>query len=247
MKIFLKVPKYLYSSFDENFDNLVNGLIDEIFYIFNLHFEQKSNEEKLQFSKILYEFKNDLNNTIIKSYLEDSKKQAASEKNKDYPPLYLRILFPILSPFYYILGTPTLKIFLGKIVNYFLDEININNFIYKNYFSELIFSLNKGIDDLDKIRNYFENLYNLDKFEDALFNILKNKNNEINENNINELKELFKKLFNKYSGSLLLMRLEDLFNSLRNSFDAKNNKNIKLKIDNVFMMLKEMTMRDKIE
>ena len=77
MKMFFKLPKYLYSSFEENNYNLVNDLIDEAFYIFTLHFEQISNVEKLQFSKKLYELKNKLNKNIIMSYLEDSKKQAA--------------------------------------------------------------------------------------------------------------------------------------------------------------------------
>ena len=62
---------------------------------------------------------------------------------------------------------------------------------------------------------------------------------------MNELKELFKKLLNKYSDPLHVFRLEDLFNSFRYYFDTENNKKIKLKIDNVFGMLKEMTIKNR--
>ena len=99
------------------------------------------------------------------SYLEDSKKQAASGENKKYSPLYLRILFPFLSPFYYILGTATLKIFSGKIIKGLFEEADINNILYKYYFSELIYNLNKAIDDLDKIKNFFEDHYILDNLK----------------------------------------------------------------------------------
>ena len=242
MKIFLKAPKYLYSFSEESLYELMNEFMDKIFYLFNYYLNQKSNVEKLQVLNKLYDIKNKINRELLSKMEEELEIKKTSDDFKNNVPLALKILFPILSPFYYIFGTPIIAGFSGKIINSLLQEMEIDNMLYETYFEELISNLNKAIDDLDVIRNNFEDNYILEKFESKLIKIIENENNEINSNDLNELKNIFTELLKKYENPLTKFRLKDLFDSFKNYFSSdKNLQDIaNKKLDAIYSTIEKM-------
>ena len=113
MKYFLKAPKYIYSFSEESIYELLNEFIEQMFYLFNFYLSQKSNVEKLKALNGLCDFKNDMNKKLLQKVGEERFQQEAEEINK-HIPLAVKIIFPILSPIYYIFGTPVIKIFSEK-------------------------------------------------------------------------------------------------------------------------------------
>ena len=76
-------------------------------------------------------------------------------------PTFLRFIFPILSPIYYLLGGPilaaTTNIWSNKLTEILIEGI-VNKAFYE-YFDILIVSFNKGIESLKEINENFENFY----------------------------------------------------------------------------------------
>ena len=104
-------------------------------------------------------------------------------------PLYIKVLFPFLSPFYYLLGFPIIKIFSGKIINDIIFK-GINeifyDFAYEYFYFMIVLGLNDGIEGLNKISKKFKNLYFSKKLENKLYQILfEEKNSIIDQNNFN--------------------------------------------------------------
>ena len=198
MNLFLKAPKYLYNFSKDSIFEIINELLDHFFYIFNCYLAQKSSVEKFQFVNmfVYQELKlkceeefNHFENNVIKP--EDV------EQFKNYIPWYAKIIFPVLSPFYYLLGTPIFKLFSGKITDYFMEEIakfNLDECIFEIYFEGLTIQLNKGIDGLNEIRKYFERYYDLKKLENEICQILSDEFKEITNKNLKELGKILDKL-----------------------------------------------------
>ena len=88
--------------------------------------------------------------------IENDKKM----KNFKFPK-FLRFIFPILSPIYYLLGgsilAVTTNIWSNKITDIMIEEIVNKNFY--EYFNILIASFNKGIEALKELSENFENFY----------------------------------------------------------------------------------------
>jgi len=243
MKFFLKAPKYIYSFSEESIKEIINEFVDQIFYLSNYYLNQKSKVEKLQALNRLYDIKNSMNKELFQEIEEEQFQSKAYEKIKNNIPLAVKIIFPFLSPIYYIIGTPIIKIFSGKIINFLLEQMEMDDMIYLVYFEELISNLNKGIDDLDDIRKHFQDIYNSDKFESELIRILENGNDEVSSNDLNELKNICNELLKYYKNPIVDLKLEVLFNALKNSCSSKENnlgmKNCK-KLDNIFSIIKNI-------
>lgn len=84
------------------------------------------------------------------------------EDFKNYKfPTFLRFIFPILSPIYYLLGGPilaaTTNIRSNKLTDILIKGM-VNGTFYE-YFDMLIVSFNKGIESLKEINENFENFY----------------------------------------------------------------------------------------
>lgn len=121
--------------------------------------------------------------------------------------------------------------------------MNIDDLLYETYFEELISNLNKAIEDLNVMKNKFEDEYILNKFEDELIKILERRNDQINSNDLNELIKIYKELLNKYEDPITKFKLMDLFDSLRNSMAPKDDKNLEAKINkqinDIFTIIKD--------
>ena len=183
MKIFLKGPKYIYNFSDEAIYEIFNEIMEHLFFLLNYFLSQRTNEEK-------YKILNCFPYEKFKIELIESSKNYENEIKNSVPsvPWYLKVLFPFISPFYYIIGTPIVKIFSGKITNYILKEmkIDIDDKIYQFFFEEIVLGLNNGIDGLNEISKKFKNYYFSKKIENKLYEILfVEKNSNIDSYNFN--------------------------------------------------------------
>ena len=238
MKLFLKAPKYIYNFSEESCYGLFNELMEHLCYLFDYYLNQKNNIEKLHVINRLQEIKNKINDQLFKGFEKDEIKEMSKEIKV---PLVAKIIFPILSPLYYIIGTPVLTIFVGKLTNRLLEELDVDDVIYQAYFEELIVNLNNAIDDLNKMKNHFEDKYTFDKFESTLIKILEDENSEVNSNYLNELQAIFDELLKKYDDPL--DKFKDLFNEIKKSFVFDYDEGIKKKkekkIETIFSKLDE--------
>ena len=242
MKLFLKAPKYAYSFSEDSAYGLINEFMDHLLYLFDYYLNQKNNVEKLHVVNRLHEIKNKINNELFKEgFKDDNEIKQMTEDVKTSIPLAVKIIFPILSPLYYLIGAPVFKLFTGKIIDSLLEELDVDDIIYQAYFEELVANLNIAIDDLDKIRIHFEDVYALNKFGDILKKIIEDNNDEINSNDLNELQKIFCSLLKKYEDPL--EKFKGLFNEMKNSFSFNNNETIQKKntkkINSIFMSLDE--------
>ncbi len=183
MKIFLKGPKYIYSFSEEAIYEIFNEIMEHLFFLLNYFLNQRTNEEK-------YKILNCFPYEKFKIELIESTKNFENEIKNSVPsaPWYLKVLFPFLSPFYYILGTPIVKIFSRKITNYVLKEmkIDIDDKINEFFFEEIVLGLNNGIDGLNEISKKFKNYYFSKKLENKLYQILfEEKNCNVDSYNFN--------------------------------------------------------------
>ena len=244
MKIFLKAPKYLYTLSEESCYEIINEFMEQVYYLFDYYLGQKSNVEKLQIFNNLHDLKNKINKGLFNHLEEELKLDKEKNELKNTIPLAAKIIFPFLSPIYYILGTPIIGYFSKKIIKSMLESMEIDDLLYQAYFNEIINNLNKAIDDLDIIRNNFEDNYILEKLREVLIKIIENENVEISSNDLNQFKGIFTELLNKYTNPIKQFYLNDLFDSLRNYFPTKNDKikenqiNKKLKV--LFSSIEEM-------
>lgn len=164
MKIFLRAPKYIYSFSEENIYEIMNILMEVMFSLGNCYLNHQNDVEKYQMLNILpfQEIKENLFSKSGLKGLEEEIKKMAEDINNSIP-WYVKTFFPILSPLYYTFGTILVKFFSEKIINYLLgDEFKPDTIIFDMYFKLLIEFLNKGIDGLEAISEYFAKLYELD-------------------------------------------------------------------------------------
>ena len=194
MKTFLKAPKYIYTFSDETVYELLNEMMDRAFYLFDYYLKQQNNMERLNTLNNYHNIKNIFSNKLT-GELEGIKEKGDEIKN--LIPTAVKILFPILSPLYYLFGTPLFKYISGKLVDELLEKMKIDDLIYEGYFEQLISNLNEGIDDLDKISKHFEEIYILDKFKAEILAILSDESGDIDSKDLNKLKKIFTELLNK--------------------------------------------------
>ena len=203
MQLFLTAPKYIYKFSEDSFFEIFNKILNHIFDLFNYYLNQQSNTEILgQLQVTLVTFLDrkqfiqmSLNGGKMKWMLNEIKEMSDEIKKKI--PWYAKVLFPVLSPFYYLLGTPIIKFYSIKLLNYFLDNIasesNLEDFIYEIYFGSIINNLNRGIESLDIIREKFEQHYIIIKVEKDILRIIEDENDNIN---LHEFTKIFTELIN---------------------------------------------------
>ena len=83
-----------------------------------------------------------------------------NSENDEKMPLSLRIIFPIISPIYYLLGTPILIIFVNKLSNklsdFIMERLDKDFLIY---FLFVMRTFDKAINNLKDISITFKNQY----------------------------------------------------------------------------------------
>ena len=156
-KIFLIAPKYIYLTKGIALTDLFYTFLNEIFYrlltIYKFSIDNESNYDVI------------IKRIIERDFgIEEVKKMEIDEKERDEvlkQPLFLKILFPIISPLYYLLGGSVLGFFINKIskkiADSFVEEVVDQNFYL--YFKRVIESFNKAIDSLEEISKNFEISY----------------------------------------------------------------------------------------
>ena len=163
-KYFLIAPKYLYKSLRDLLYLFFSDIIDFKLNVYKISIDEEYNSTDFV-NKMVEKFVIDkdclvdIGNSNISNY----KKVEKLEKKL---PLFIRIIFPILSPVYYFLGGPIFAIFINKISNNIVDFImeDVNKDFLK-YFYEIIISFNRAIDSLKIISENFKNIYNENKRE----------------------------------------------------------------------------------
>ena len=134
MTLFLRAPKYIYTFSEESYFEIMNEIIHHISFLLEYYIKQNSDKEILG---QLYSFpqkeviKTFFNEKIIKEMNEEAKKISKEINTKI--PWYAKVFFPVLSPFYYLIGTPIFKIYSIKLFNYFFDKIIDESQIEKFY------------------------------------------------------------------------------------------------------------------
>lgn len=154
-KLFLIAPKYLYSNAGEIFYECLEKTYEMIFNIYKVSIDTQSNSVNLMKTIIeesITSFDKGMEDkNIVKDiiYLEGEKL-----------PLFLRIIFPIASPIYYIIGSPLIAILRNKILKGIIVIVmkGIENEFY-NYFKRIVDSFNKAIDGLNEMSNNFKKIY----------------------------------------------------------------------------------------
>lgn len=175
-KYFLIAPKILYTLDEETVENFLIDIIERALHLYKYFIQQQNNMDKLRvFNSIT------ISEEKIKGFKQDLKKElpqffgeGIKETNKKIP-WYLKVLFPILSPIYYIIGTPVITIFSKKITKLIMNEIWPDTIKkgFSSYFIYIIDSFNKAINDLCLLKNKFKKIYLINKL------VLKLKEDEI--------------------------------------------------------------------
>ena len=156
-KLYLFAPKYLYSNVGEIIYDCVEKTYEMIFNIYKISVDTQSNSINLM--------KTILEASII--CFDDLDKLMKDKRIVDFEgeklPFFLRIIFPIASPIYYIIGSPLIAIFRNKILKGIIDIVmkTIENEFY-NYFKRIVYSFNKAIDGLNEMSNNFKKIYSND-------------------------------------------------------------------------------------
>lgn len=214
-------------------EEIFNESMDHFFYLFNYFLNQITNVEK---SHILNFFKYDM----FKKHVTDCRESFENKINNAVPSklLYIKLLFPILSPFYYTLGFPIIKIFSETIINNIIFNIifkdldkELNEFSYLYLKNFIVLGLNDGIEGLNKISKKFQNHYVSKKLENKLYEILfEEKNNIIEENNFNTFLD---DLLKTTTGNDILKFVNNFFKEneeFLSSNDDRNKKDMILKL-----------------
>ena len=207
MTLFLKAPKYIYTFSEESLFEILNELIDHFSFLLDYYLKQQSNKEilgKLNSFPQKELIKSFFSEENMKEITEEAKKLSKEIKTKI--PWYAKLFFPVLSPFYYLFGTPIVKFFSIKLFNYFFkefDESKIEDFIYELYFESIINDLNKGVEALDINREKFEQNYIIKNVEEVLLSIIVDKNDNID---LNEFTKIFTESINNNINPLNIFR-----------------------------------------
>ena len=157
MELYLKVPKYIYNSTKENEER--NKLMEQVFYLFNIYFNQKNNVEKLHYLNILRSYNNKIDKEFFELFKIGELFINNFKENWNNTSSEEKFMFPIMTPFYYTLGTPVMKIVSSSDISNLMNKKEIIDIMYKLYFKELIDGLNNAIDSLNSIGNLFEDYY----------------------------------------------------------------------------------------
>ena len=191
MTLFLKAPKYIYTFSEESLYEIINEIMKHFSFLLDYYLKQHSNKEILGKLYSLPQkelFKSFINEEIMKEMTEKTKE--ASNEIKTKIPWYAKVLFPILSPFYYLIGTPIFKFYSIKLFNYFFDknESKIEDYFYEIYFKSIIKDLNRGIDALYINSKNFEEKYIIRNVEEVVLRIIEDNNDNID---LNEFTKIF--------------------------------------------------------
>ena len=154
-KLFLIAPKYLYSNAGEIFYECLEKTYEMIFNIYKVSIDTQSNSVNLMKTiteESITSFDYGMEDKIINKHIIDLEGEKL--------PLFLRIIFPIASPIYYIIGSPLIAIFRNKILKGIIVIVmkEIENGFY-NYFKRIVDSFNKAIDGLNEMSNNFKKIY----------------------------------------------------------------------------------------
>lgn len=165
-KYFLIAPKILYTFDEKEMENFMIDVLERVFHLYKYFIQQQNNMDKLRvFNSMplseenLKEMQEKIKNEFPQLILEGKKEM------KSKIPWYLKAIFPILSPIYYIIGTPVIAIFSKKLTKLIMNEIwplTIKE-QFSEYFINIINSFNKAIDDLYLLKNKFEKNYLIKK------------------------------------------------------------------------------------
>ena len=219
MKLFLTAPKYLYNFTKESVYEILKVIVEHGFNLFIYYLDQKSSLEKYKFLKQLGNFDNKemikvlINDETLKAFENMMQNEKFIDKVNDKIPWYIKFLFPIISPVYYLLGAPIIKMFSGKIADFFMDEvIKIDDAFYAIYFHQLVFELNKAIDSLGQISDHFNKMYAGKRFENEFVKIFFEE----------ELDTRYFNNFKKVSADLWIKGIKgfDLFNKIKEIYEA---------------------------
>ena len=159
LKNFFIIPKYIYNINEETIKSFLIQVLNHMFQIYKYYIGKENNIEKYRlFNQI------PLSDSLIKDFYseyneieKELKKEA--EKFKEWMPWYVKAFFPIISPIYYVIGTPLIicgKGFISKyIINRFLKEDDIQKDI-NELFKNIGNTFNKAINNLKDISNWFQ-------------------------------------------------------------------------------------------
>jgi hypothetical protein len=198
LTLFLKAPKYIYNFSEECVFEILNEILNHFSFLLDYYLKQQSNKEILGNLYCMPQ------KELIKSFFsEDHIKEMAesakimSDQIKTKIPWYAKVIFPVLSPIYYLIGTPIFNFYSIDLVNYFLNKVfeesKIEEFIYILYFGDIIKDLNKGIEALNIISKKFEQNYSIKNVEEDVLRIIEDENDSID---LNEFTKIFTKSIN---------------------------------------------------
>ena len=226
LKIFLKAPKYIYSFSESNFYEIMNQIMELVLNLAKCYLNHKNSVEKYQILNNFpfQEFKEKyFSKEGIKS-LENDAKEAVKKFNSSIP-WYVKTFFPILSPLYYSVGPILVKFHSDIIISLLLGEkLKLDDFIFDIYFEKLIKDLNKGIDGLKNISEYFSKIYELE-----------NKKEEIKDNDNQEFQKKIMEYLNKESNNINEIKaLSDFIDDNQYYHYEDDENNLKAYIDGNF-------------
>ena len=101
--LLLKAPRYIFNSKEGN-NTIINEFMEQVFYLFNYYFNQKNDLEKLQYLNKLRNDKNKIHKEFFELFTIGELVINNFKKDWGNTSLEEKIVFPIITPFYYTLG-----------------------------------------------------------------------------------------------------------------------------------------------
>lgn len=235
IKLFVQFPTifYNFSEEEEKANEFINYLVELLFNLIYCYLSQHNDIEKYQIiNQKFYKIKSDIiDPKKIKKYFEDIKQGA---KELRTIPWYAKaIIIPILIPGYYTVGFVILKAFTNKIIDNYFGEDWRSTFIYDFFLSKLIIDFNNGIDGLEKMKNYFEIHYEIDKLGGTIFKIFNEIDKEKKKNYLEDLEKTIKDFLKKYNKDLQIVK-DFIFEIVNFETEDVDINEFKIKIKNVF-------------
>ena len=152
LKAFLFMPRYIYSKLDQFLYIAIDEIIDRLINIYQFSINKKNNIDRMVKQIFEEEF----------GSINEAQKNIKRDDINEKLPLALRIIFPIISPIYYLLGTPILLIFINKISNSLTNILlDMDNWPFVKYFLFIMRTFDKAIDNLKDISITFKNQYKI--------------------------------------------------------------------------------------
>ena len=235
IKLFVQFPTifYNFSEEEEKANEVINYLVELLFNLIYCYLSQHNDIEKYQIiNQKFYKIKSDIiDPKKIKKYFEDLKQ--GTKKLRTIPWYAKAIIIPILIPGYYTVGFVILKAFINKIINNYFGEDWRSTFIYDFFLSKLIIDFNNGIDGLEKMKNYFEIHYEIDKLGGTIFKIFNEIDKEKKKNYLEDLEKTIKDFLKKYNKDLQIVK-DFIFEIVNFETEDVDINEFKIKIKNVF-------------